>query len=232
VAAAEKAVALREKLAREQPSSVEAATALGGGYSNLGNRLRENGQYQAALDRYAQAIQVLEAARQKDARNTLTRQFLATTYANRALVLSKYLGRHADALRELDQAQPLAAPGQKDYLRMVRAFAVARTGDHAQAVAEAENLLKAKTPAAGTVANAAGLYALAAAAARGDAQLPPAEREQRAEAHAGRAVALLRQALARGYQPEPPLRDDGDFAALGARADFQELARAPGKQAP
>ena len=33
-----------------------------------------------------------------------------TTYASRAITLSKYLGRHADALRELDHAQQLAAP--------------------------------------------------------------------------------------------------------------------------
>jgi serine/threonine protein kinase len=229
LAAGEKAVALREVLAREQPDSVEAATGLGGACSNLGNRLRENGQYQAALDRYTQAIQILEAARQKDAKNNLTRQFLVTTYTSRAILLSKYLGRHAEALRDLDQAQPLAASGQKDYLRTVRAFAVARTGDHAQAVAEAETVLKAKTPTAQALANAAGLYALAAAAARADTQLPLAEREPRAEAHASRAIALLREALAKGYQPDTPLRDDADFAALGARADFQELARGPAK---
>ena len=62
-------------------------------------------------------------------------------------------------------------------------------------------------------------YNLACSYALAAAKLPPAD----AGRAAGRAVALLRQALAQGFRDFAHLAKDSDLTALRGRADFAEL---------
>jgi hypothetical protein len=61
-----------------------------------------------------------------------------------------------------------------------------------------------------------------------------AKRRELAQQYADRAVALLRQAVAKGYKDVAHLKKDADLDGLRRRPDFQQLladleAKAPGK---
>src|SRR5262249_28552140 len=110
--------------------------------------------------------------------------------------------------------------------QMWRTLALARTGAHAQATAEIDRLVQQSGDDphyAGEVRRtAAAVHAVAAREVRCDARLPEPERAARSERHAARAVALLREAAGAGSDLRGA-RDDADFDALRARADFQKL---------
>jgi hypothetical protein len=62
------------------------------------------------------------------------------------------------------------------------------------------------------------------AAVRKDAQLAAAERDRQSEAYARQAIALLRHAVARGFNNFQHLKtNDPDVELLRGRADFQRL---------
>jgi serine/threonine-protein kinase len=72
-------------------------------------------------------------------------------------------------------------------------------------------------------------FAVSATAVGRDAALPMADRERRAEEYLARAVKLLKRADEKGYFANrlhaSILREDRDFQALRARADFQDLVQ-------
>src|SRR5262249_3349123 len=87
---------------------------------------------------------------------------------------------------------------------------------HARATAEVEDLLRADSPKAAFLYDAACVFALSAGKA-GDEAL-------RAR-YATRAVALLRAAAAQGYKDLAHLKQDSDPDVLRSRADFQQLVK-------
>src|SRR5262249_41183698 len=101
------------------------------------------------------------------------------------------------------------------------ASCLARQGDHAGATAEAEAILHGPQVSAQLHFSAACTFALASAAAHGDAAL--------AGRYADRAVALLRQCQAAGFLTNPrgiaALASDGNLERLGSRADSKEVRR-------
>jgi tetratricopeptide (TPR) repeat protein len=89
-------------------------------------------------------------------------------------------------------------------------------GAHAEATRTAEKYLADTALAPTNIYTAACIYALAAASPR-DPKL--------AEQYAARAVALLRQAIGKGYRNFANLRSDADLESLRGRADFAELLK-------
>src|SRR5262249_34137781 len=75
---------------------------------------------------------------------------------------------------------------------------------------------------------AAGFLARCAPLAEKDTRLPEAERRTLAGAYADRAMARLREAIAKGCKDAEQLTKNPAFDPLRSRADFQELARAGG----
>src|SRR5262249_18665943 len=93
-------------------------------------------------------------------------------------------------------------------------------GEHAEAAQAAEELARV-APADGTrLAQAARILARCTRLAANDSAL--------AGGYAGRALALLRQALAKGAVKPAEVAKDADFAALRGRPGFEELLRPPG----
>jgi serine/threonine protein kinase/tetratricopeptide (TPR) repeat protein len=103
-----------------------------------------------------------------------------------------------------------------------RAACRVRTGQIGPAVREVEEWIKDAD--AGTLYNAACTYALASAATS-------VEAESR-EVYARRAVELLHQAVAHGWQNAPRLQRDEDLNSLHDRDDFKKLVAELRKQSP
>jgi serine/threonine-protein kinase len=111
-----------------------------------------------------------------------------------------------------------------DELRQGRALALARLGEHAKAVAEADALARGKDVTSDT------LYELACACAVASASVTPREGGpsqagpgRLADDYARRAVELLGRAVRGGFRNLGHMRQDPDLAALHGRADFNRL---------
>jgi serine/threonine-protein kinase len=214
-------LSLLERLAAEFPSVPDYAVELGRGYANFGKVVGETGQVAASVDWFARACTTLRPVVAKEPRLVEARRDLRTAYWGRANALAQ-LNRHAEAAADWEQA--VALNDEKPYasgLRLQWAFSLARAGRPTQATAAIEELLRSGNADAGTLYDAACVYAVAAAHA--EKQSPPHTNSLRAEQYARRAVALLRQAVAKGYRDSAHLKKDPDLDPLQPRADFQQL---------
>src|SRR5262249_53214413 len=182
---------------------------------NFGHLLQEQGQAEASLAWFARAIALLEPLVQQEPRPVTERLFLRNAHWARAQALDK-LGRHADAVQDWDRALSLnAVPAGEPGIRSSRAVSLARAGDHARAVAEADALAAAKGATGSALYDLACACALAAAAVQDDAKLQ--------DRYAARAVELLRQAVAKGFKDAAHMNKDRDLHALRDRAGFKSL---------
>jgi hypothetical protein len=168
---------------------------------------------------------MLEDALRREPRHMLSRLFLKRAFWGRAESLSR-LGRHAESIAGWDRALGLDDGSEGDHIRLDRAIALARAGDHARALAQADPPARSRTiPPAERSYKLACVFARAAAAIRDDAKLPPDDRTARAETFAARAVEQLVQARHAGYFANSAnlaeLRKDPDLDPLRARRDFR-----------
>ena len=138
----------------------------------------------------------------------------------RALAVSE-TGRHADALADWDRALERDDGSNAALLRAGRAVSLARLGEHDKALADVAGVVEGQAAPAVAVYSAATVYAVVAAAVKGDAD--------RAEKYAARAVALLRRAHRAGYFKQAALVDGlkkhADFEPLRQRDDFRQLLK-------
>jgi hypothetical protein len=163
---------------------------------------------------------------QKSPQNGEARKYQQEAYADRALALSQ-LGRTAEALADWDRGIDVANVSARERLRASRALALARSGDHKRARAEADELAKDKSLSGAVLYDLARIASLASAAVGKDAKLPPADQSKLAEQHVVRAVQLLRRAKDAGHFQDAAeiatLKKDTDLDPLRSRADFKKL---------
>jgi len=95
--------------------------------------------------------------------------------------------------------------------------------DHAAAAQAVEDLVKIAPPKGNEPPLAAELLVRGMLLARSDADLADAQRKELAGKYADRAVALIRQAIAAGFQDVDYLKNAAGLAPLRARDDFQKL---------
>jgi tetratricopeptide (TPR) repeat protein len=217
------ALALQEQLVADFPSVSQYTVELGGSYCNLGHVLRRRGDPAASLDWYAKASAALRPVLEKEPRLALARLFLHNAHTGRAMALTR-LGRHSEAVGDWEQAIALNDEPSRDRdFRLERSVSLIRAGRPAQATASVEDLLRPGDPDPGTLYNAARVYALAAV--RAATATSPGISSLRAEQYARRAVALLRQAVQRGWKDLARLKKEPGFDGLRPRPDFQQLVR-------
>jgi serine/threonine-protein kinase len=181
---------------------------------NLADLLVNRGEPAAALGWYGKAVVALKPIIDGDGQLVTARLALRGAHAGRAGVLTR-LARHAEALPDWDAAIGFAEGGERTRFRLHRALTLARLNKPA-AAAEADELAGAPDSGAGTLFFAARVHAVLATTCRDSKQ---------AEATAERAIALLRQAVARGFKDIKRLKKDADLAELRRRDDFQKLLR-------
>jgi tetratricopeptide (TPR) repeat protein len=213
-AAYRQALAIRGKLAADYPAVPQYRIELGGSQCNFGHLLRESNKPEEALPWYARAIATLQEVLRQVKVDVMAQQFLRNAHAERAMALDD-MKRHADAALHWDKAIELSPEIQRAGIRLYRAFRRVRAGQVDAAIQEAEAL--AKNADASTLYDAACVLALAAA--RRDEAGGSLAKDECAQ----RAMALLRQAIAKGYKDAEHMKKDDDLKALRGREDFKKL---------
>jgi tetratricopeptide (TPR) repeat protein len=210
-----------QAVARAHPDVVDYARELAEGHRLYGVFLRKAGHPSEALAKFGSALTVL-GPRGSSGTDPRVVKVLADSLADRALTLSKDPGRQEDALRDWDRAVEVDG-GKTARYRLGHASTLARQGKHAEAAAEAEEVVRSHNEK-DALAEAGHTLALAAAAASkaGQAAL--------AETYASRSVALLREAVGKGFHDEKALQTDPELAGVRGRADFQQLLAGAGKK--
>jgi tetratricopeptide (TPR) repeat protein len=217
-AACRQALALQEGLAADFPTVPEYRQDLARSCMNVGVFLRRQKRPRDALEWFAKAISLLQTNLAHNAGTVADRLYLGDTHQRRALTLTD-LHRYAEAIQDWDRAIELDEGPQRPAFRLRRAWVLAHAGDHARAVAEADDLTRADKAPGGTLYDAACVYGLSVPAAKDDAK--------RQEHYAGKALALLRRARDAGFFTSAAavkhLQEDDDLAALRGHADFKQF---------
>jgi serine/threonine-protein kinase len=221
-----KAEALLRPLTEKYPDESTYGLALAATYLNWSYLLAPAGQAPVALVQLGRAVDLAEAALQREPRDAAARDQAYRAHARRAEVYEQ-VKRPADAIQDWDRVVALTEEANRWRPRMTRALALARAGQHARVAAEARAV--AEDPAVGDD----GLWGLALAcsrsveAAQADTRLATAERDALAERYAVQAVGLLRKLEARGafndWRNALGLRTEPALGPLRQRADFQKL---------
>jgi tetratricopeptide (TPR) repeat protein len=214
---------------RDLPKEPEYRQQLAAAYHSLGTVRCRRQDYPEAEEAFRQALPILERLAAEDPAVPSYRRDLANTRAYLAKTLLAH-GQPQPAARLFEQAvsswRELVAgsPDSPDY-RNGLASTLAERGDHRAAAREAAELQRV-TPdrAAGSYA-AAGIVAVCATAVTRDGTLPEAKRSQLAQAYAGQALDLLREAVRHGFRGSELLEKDPDFDPLRSREDFQRLLK-------
>jgi serine/threonine-protein kinase len=219
-----RAAALYAELAQIDPENLEIATGLAASQGNVARTCREQGKNAEALDWFGRSVATLEDSRAPDTNNPLALQILMNSYADRSHVLTE-TGRHAEGRADWQRAVKLAGGRVPPAWRVARALALARSGEHASAVAEARALASLKEPLPGMFYDLACVHSLCLAAAQKDTRLSPAQRAGCERQNASWAMELLKRAEQDGTFGDPKmrahLRDDPDLATLRDRDDFK-----------
>ena len=101
----------------------------------------------------------------------------------------------------------------------------AGNGDHARAVVQAEEVQTSPHITGVACYDLACAYSLASAAVNKDIKLSAEKRSKLVEDYAGRAVALLAKAIAKGYPDIADMKTDRDLNPIRNRPEFQKLLR-------
>jgi eukaryotic-like serine/threonine-protein kinase len=227
--AKEMGIALSAQLVAEQPGVLSYAVILAQGCANLANLEREEGRLAAAVELSSRAIAALGG----DFRGKLdvfARRVLSAAHRSRARALAR-LERHAEAVKDFDDALALDDGANRQELHLERGLSLAQLGEHARAVLDAEKGVPSDKPTAEALYDAAHIYALSAAKLQqdvpGNASVPlsRAQRNELAQKYTDRAMALLTQAVRKGYKNAKCLRTEKALEPLRTRDDFQKLLK-------
>jgi serine/threonine protein kinase/tetratricopeptide (TPR) repeat protein len=221
--ACRQALAIREKLAADYPAMPQYRRELGASQANFANLKQSNHQPDEALQWYARSIDTLENVLRQLKVDTTAQQFLRNAHVGRARMLED-LQRYAEALKDWDRALELAPEPDRPLLLMDRAVNRAQAGQKTLPLAPVEEL--SKSADAITLYNAACIFARAAGR-----QQPTGSTLSKAACGA-RAMALLQQAIAKGYADAEQIKKDDDLKALRQRDDFRKLVAELERKSP
>jgi tetratricopeptide (TPR) repeat protein len=211
-------LAIAERLVADFPTVPEYRHVLGLIQSSLGEAiLSVIKEPEKALPWGDKAIATQEEALRRGGSINRVQFGLMTAHEFRAAALSA-LQRHSEALNDYDKMVELAPEPERPFQRSLRAVGRMRAGQVAVAIEEVEEL--AKNADSELLYNAACVYALASKPTKANPISPKLQAK-----YAERAVALLRQAVAKGYRNVNGMKNDDDLKPLRPRDDFQKLLR-------
>ncbi len=212
------AVALQEKLVAELPKAANYQVEMAGTCCNLGELLRANGQPAESLEWFDKAVKALTPLVRDANEDPLARQFLFNSHWRRAMARGA-VGKHVDAVADWDRVLALVDPSGRLPFRVERMASLTGAGKVAEAVAEADTLLKRAGWSGDQYYQFAATYAVASGSVEG-----------KADEYAGKAVELLSNAVKGGFKGAAALKADKLFDPLRGRDDFKKLEAELGKK--
>jgi serine/threonine protein kinase/Tfp pilus assembly protein PilF len=196
---------------------------------NLGWFWQRAGKSSEALVSYDKAIAAFEAVLKREPRHTDAHRNLIIVYSARG-VLASEVGRHDEALSNLDRALALDDGKRRQGLLVSRALVRAHVRDHLRAVADANEVAKSAAIAPVDLYNLACVYSLAMAAGRENSKSTPAERHRLAEQYTQRAIEFLGKARDAGFFNDKKqieqLKKDTDLEPIRSNSAFKKLVAA------
>jgi tetratricopeptide (TPR) repeat protein/predicted Ser/Thr protein kinase len=230
------AVALLERLARDFPRIPVYRQELANSTNSLASVLARAGRLKDAAATWEQAVDLLRALHAEHPGAAFYQGDLGMALGNLGWVLSEekdWAGarpKFEEAIVHL-QAALTAVPNNPDYLGALRnqyrslSETLVRLQEHAAASVAAEKLAATSLQPGESAYFAACFLARCMPLAEQDARLPRQERQVLVRNYGDRALALLREALRKGYRlPDPPDNDPLDlFKPLEDRAECRAL---------
>jgi tetratricopeptide (TPR) repeat protein len=214
-AAYRQALGVYKKLGEDQRGEIKYRIYLAVCQVNLGRLLGAKQQPEEALQWESRGIAHLERVLRQAKDDATARLFLGKAHMNRALT-HKGLKRYAEAAADCDKAIELLPERERPKVRMLRAQCRVRMGQVDAALKESEELARS--------ADADTLYEIACVfAAAADRREEAAAAATSKEKCAGRAIELLRQAIAKGWKKPALMKKDDDLKAVRGRDDFKKL---------
>ncbi|HEV3025848.1 MAG TPA: tetratricopeptide repeat protein [Pirellulales bacterium] len=145
----ERALEIQTKLTSQFPAVHQYQVDFGGNCCNYGIVIRDGGKPSESLAWFDKAIETLQRVFEKEARDTLARDYLVASYQSRAATYDR-LERFAEAIDDCDKAIELTSAAQGRRLRVSRAFSRLNAGQVAEAVAEVAALAAREAGGPGT----------------------------------------------------------------------------------
>ena len=203
------ALAIEQKLAADAPSVPKYRVDLGESYCNFGHLVRGGEKPADSLPWYDKAVHTLTGVVTQNPANVTARLSLRDSHLGRAKAFD-VLDRRADADRDWDKAIELVDDKARPAVRAERANSRLRAGRAADAVVA--------ELATSDAWDAGQWYDFACVTAVASRKLP-AHRDE----YAARAVELLRQAVAKGWDDRIHMAFDTDLDPVRHRPDYQAL---------
>jgi tetratricopeptide (TPR) repeat protein len=228
------ALKLKEELVAQHPELPQYRQDLASSHNNLGNLLKALGKGTEAEAAYRAALKLSEELAAQHPAIPDYHHDLAGTLVNLADLLREQQ-YYAQTRALLEQAEPhhqaalQANPSHPAYRqfyrnnRQVLARTLTGLGAHAAAARTAEQLAGLGVSPATDAYNAVCIFASCVPLAEKDTQLPEAERPKQARAYADRALALLHQAVVKGFQDVAHMKKNTELDPLRSREDFKKL---------
>jgi serine/threonine protein kinase/tetratricopeptide (TPR) repeat protein len=227
-------LALLQRLVKDFPAPPDFRHELARGHFKLGNLLYTAGRSKEAEAAYRDALALRQQLADQSPKVADYQNELAGTLVNLGMVHNQRR-EFAAAIPFLERAVPhhqaalKAAPTNRTYRQFyrnnLRTLAQSQLGlaDHARLAGTADELARFGYDPTNDTYLAACFLSRCVALAERDAQLDEARRKGLAESYAGKALALLLRAAARGYRDAARLKKDPDLQPLRAREEFRQL---------
>jgi eukaryotic-like serine/threonine-protein kinase len=201
---------------------------------SLGNVLYLKGRLEEAETAYRETLPLRKQLVDSFPESPDHQNALAGTLVNIAMVQQRR-GEFAEAVALLRRARPhhqvalKAKPEDRTYRQFYHNNLLTLAGsylglsDHARAADAANELARFGHDPANAAYSAAAFLCRCVTLAGKDARLPEARRDELVKGYADRALALLREAVERGYRDVAHMKRDPDLQPLRAREELRDL---------
>jgi serine/threonine protein kinase/tetratricopeptide (TPR) repeat protein len=209
---------LREQLVADSPGVPIYRQDLARTALMLGDLLLARNRSEAALAAYDRAIEAASVVHRQGNWPAILQDLQGAGRTGRARSLDQSQ-RFAEAVAEWDKALKLVAPSARGPLQLRRAASLARSGDYALATKIAEDVVQTKqgsgSPGAPILYDAACVFSLVSAQVRNN--------PEQTRHYTSRAVELLRQAWASGFNDFEHIKKDTDLDPVRQDEGYKKL---------
>ncbi len=215
----------RGKIKVDDPTNTKNLVMLGGALCNRGNGLLSTDSFDAAIDNYTEAIEILQSV---DDPKSVAPMFLSNSYEGRGTANRKS-GRLKESVADFDAALQLTSGNKRSAeLHLARLKTEAVLGNYLDAVNDVEGILK--EPEMDHLAySAAGVFAIAADVVRSDETMAQNERQEKFKDYCNRVFELLEIARSNDYFNDAvdvnDLLNDPDWSAIRDDQRYEKLKK-------